>query len=760
MPTSSLRVCLALVTLCLTPVLTRAQTPGQQERPYAGHRLVQVVVQDESRLRAVLDEADRLWSHRVGVGPIQVVVDDESLAALKAMGLTPVTIVEDLQAVVDAERAEIERRRLLLDLDWFENYHPYSEIVAYHQQLSNDFPQLASVRVIGQSHQNRDIIATEITGPGDSSARPVIFFNGMQHAREWISPAVVTYIADRLCNLYGQDQRVTDLLDRVVVKIVPIVNPDGYNYSWTNDRFWRKNRRNNGDGTFGVDLNRNWDINFGGDGSSGDTSSDIYRGPFAFSEPETAAVRDYVLADPNIVAHVDFHSYSQLILYPWGYADIQPPEPDYTFFVTFSQRLSDVIRSVHGEFYIPMQGVDLYPASGTCSDWTYSADIKGWTIELRPASAFPGFDLPPDQILPTGEENFEAALEIMEQFKDSIRLSFPQGEVTTAFDLIPTTIQVQADEITDAVQSLDLMVQPEVAAGPVALPMTHLGDGLYEAQIPALSCGRSFAYFIEGVSTAGRPLRLPETGWIDASVVSETVVFDDDAETDLGWTVGAPEDTATTGIWNRMDPQGTAAQPEDDHSPAGTDCWVTDGVSGGSLGARDVDGGGTTLTSPRFDASAPGGWLSADAFISYARWYSNDQGADPNNDHMPIMLSNDDGASFVMLEDVTENAGTWVVKTFRIADTITPTDTMRLRIVARDDSPGSIVEACIDDVRVMIRGCRFHPADLNRDGTVDASDFFIFLDLFAAGSPGADLDLSGVLDADDFFAFLDLFSQA
>ncbi len=759
MSLSDLRVHLTLVAFCLTSPFAFAQGQDQARRPYAGQRLVQVVVENEAQLQAVLDEADGLWNHRVGVGPIQVMVDDESLAALGAMGLAPVTIVEDLQAVVDAERAEIERRRLQLDLTWFENYHPYSEIIAYHQQLANDFPQLASVSVIGQSHQSRDIIATEITGPGDASNRPVIFFNGMQHAREWISPAVVTYIADRLCNLYGQDQRVTDLLDRVVVKIVPIVNPDGYSYSWTNERFWRKNRRNNGNGTFGVDLNRNWDINFGGDGSSGDPSSDIYRGPFAFSEPETSAVRDYVLADPNIVAHVDFHSYSQLILYPWGYADIQVPEPDYTFFVTFSQFLSDVIRSVHGVFYIPMQAIDLYPASGTCSDWTYSVDIKGWTIELRP-NGNPGFDLPPGEILPTSEENFEAALAIMERFKDAIRLEFPQGEVTTAYDLTPTTIQVQAEEITDTVQSLDLMVQPEVSSSPVVLPMTHLGDGLYEAQIPALACGRSFAYHIEGVSSAGQPLRLPETGQIDASVVSETIVFDDDAETDLGWTVGAPDDTATTGIWNRMNPQGTAAQPEDDHSPAGTDCWVTDGVSGGSLGARDVDGGGTTLTSPQFDASTPSGWLSADAYISYARWYSNDQGADPNNDHMPIMLSNDDGASFVMLEDVTENAHDWVVKTFRIADTITPTDRMRLRIVARDDSPGSIVEACIDDVRVTIQGCRFHPADLNRDATVDASDFFIFLDLFASGSAGADLDLTGVLDANDFFAFLDLFSQA
>jgi len=405
-----------------------------------------------------------------------------------------------------------------------------------------------------------------------------------------------------------------------------------------------------------------------------------------------------------------------------------------------------------------MQAVDLYPASGIASDWTYSVDIKGWTIELRP-NGNPGFDLPPDQIIPTGEENFEAVLTMLDRFKDPVRISFPAGQINTALDLEPTTITVLAEEITDSIDTLELRVRADVSSDFVTFPMTPLGQGLYEATVPALSCGRSFDYYVQGTTTGGTALRLPENADIQASVISELAIVDDNAETDLGWTVGAAGDTATTGIWNRMNPQGTAAQPEDDHSNPGVNCWVTDGVSGGSLGARDVDGGATSLTSPSFDASIVGQWITADAFLSYARWYSNNQGSAPDTDHMPIQLSNNNGSTWTQIEDVTENAGAWVEKTFRIADLIAPSATMQLRIVARDDNPGSIVEAAIDDIRVTIRGCQFLPADLNRDGSVDAGDFFAFLDLFATADPGADLDLNASIDADDFFAFLDLFTQ-
>ncbi|MCB9845072.1 MAG: hypothetical protein H6811_03680 [Phycisphaeraceae bacterium] len=733
--------------------------PVEHAASLRGHKIVRVIAQTEAQVE-MLDDLGLLYGERMGIGENEFVLSPEALARVIQEGMEIEIVHDDVQALIDAERAEIERRRALRDITWFENYHTYAEIMSYLNQLAADHPALASVATIGQSLQARDIRAIEITGPGDSSNRPVVFFNGLQHAREWISPATVMFTIEQLLTGYGSDSRITALLDRVKFKIVPITNPDGYEYTWTDQRLWRKNRRNNGGGSFGVDLNRNWGKEWGGDGSSGNPGSDTYRGTSAFSEPETQVLRDYVLADPNIIAHVDFHSYSQLILWPWGYADVPPPEPDRTFFDDFSVELSNIIESVHGTYYTPEQSIDLYAAAGNASDWTYSVGVYGWTIELRPNNDFVGFELPPDEIIPTGEEIFQAVLAIGEQFGFPLRISLPQGELVSVDAGVPTTLDVNIQEITDTVASAELKVRYDVIASETSYSLASVGGSSYEATIPGLGCGRSFGYHIEVTGTSGEAYRYPATGELTADARSLTVVSLDDVETDAGWTVGAAGDDATTGIWGRMDPQGTQAQPENDHTPApGTMCWITDGRAGTGVGTYDVDNGTTTLTGPILDTTEPAGWKSAGAWIEYARWYSNDQGSAPNADSMPVSISSDGGSNWTTLEDVSENANDWVVKSFRVSDFVTPGSQTRLRFQARDLGSGSIVEAGVDDVRVLIRGCQYAPADFTRDGSVDGDDFFAFLDLFASGDPLGDLNGDGVHDATDFFAFLDLFIQ-
>ena len=143
-----------------------------------------------------------------------------------------------------------------------------------------------------------------------------------------------------------------------------MLNPDGHQYSVTTNRLWRKNRRNNGDGTFGVDLNRNYGHNWGGPGSSGDTFSDIYRGPSAFSEPETQAARNF-MQQVNPSAVISYHNFSQLVLYPWG--NTNSPPPDETLLNQLAVEMANKIRAVHGENYTPQQASDLYLASGAVS---------------------------------------------------------------------------------------------------------------------------------------------------------------------------------------------------------------------------------------------------------------------------------------------------------------------------------------------------------------------------------------------------------
>src|SRR5262249_23626114 len=146
--------------------------------------------------------------------------------------------------------------------------------------------------------------------------------------------------------------------------------------------------------------------------------------------------------------------------------------------------------------------------------------------------------------------------------------------------------------------------------------------------------------------------------YFSTSVINTTTIFADDAEADLGWTLGVPGDTATAGIWQRTAPGGTSAQPSADHSTSGTLCFVTDGA-GRSPGAHDVDGGFTTLLSPQIDLAA-----ATDGHISYWRWYNNSVGNNPNQDVFTIDVSNDNGATWTNVETIgpggTGTSGGWI----------------------------------------------------------------------------------------------------
>jgi hypothetical protein len=175
-----------------------------------------------------------------------------------------------------------------------------------------------------------------------------------------------------------------------------------------------------------------------------------------------------------------------------------------------------------------------------------------------------------------------------------------------------------------------------------------------------------------------------------------------DLEAAQGWTVGAPDDTATTGIWRQVDPVGTAAQPEDDHTPGtGVMCFVTgQGQPGGGLGDNDIDGGKTTLFSPVLDLAS-----YEDPHVGYWRWYSNNTGASPEEDVFTVDISSDGGTDWINVEVVgpsgAEVSGGWFFHYFRVADRVPPTSEIMLRFVAADLGSGSLVEAAVDDMVVI-----------------------------------------------------------
>ena len=290
-------------------------------------------------------------------------------------------------------------------------YHSYAEIESGLRALESS--GIAKVESIGVSVEGRQIWAIKISDDPsvDDENEPDILFVGLHHAREWISAEVPYYLAVNLVQIYESDESVKTLIDNSEIWIVPVLNPDGLEYSQHVDRMWRKNRRDNGDGTSGVDLNRNYGYMWGLDsGSSGETSAPTYRGPHAFSEPETIAIRD-LISDPDrdFQAALSYHSYGQLILYPWGYTD--ESASDSSVMSALAAEMSDLTLSVHGETYTPQQSSQLYLTSGDLTDWVYgTTGVPAFTVELRPESSNPGFKLPESEISDTCEENWPAAL--------------------------------------------------------------------------------------------------------------------------------------------------------------------------------------------------------------------------------------------------------------------------------------------------------------------------------------------------------------
>jgi murein tripeptide amidase MpaA len=736
---------------------------------YDGHQVVRVKVSTPAQLMRLSGVAESFWSHRIGLGEQDVQIRREAADVLRAVGLEPRVLIEDVQTLIDAERAQIEASREVRG-SWFATYRTLPEINAYMSTLATSAgPAVATWEVCATSIEGREIRALRLSAPdlpgNPRSSRPQVVFNGGQHAREWVSPMTLVFIADRLVAGYqSEDARIRALLEQAEIVLIPVVNPDGYLYSWSTQRLWRKNRRNNGNGTFGVDLNRNWGVGWGGnDGSSGNTSSDTYRGTAPFSEPETAGLRDYMTALGRVEGHIDFHSYSQLILSPWGYTTQLPP--DALLFDSINAELEAVVEGVNGFNYTAgPTATTIYIASGGSSDWSYGQlGALGYAIELRDEGQF-GFVLPADQIIPTAEENTALALRFAEIASTGLRIT-PVGSLPVTVPAGQTTtidfIFSDGAGVLD-VLSPELLVRVLPGGSPSVVPMTLVSGRTYRATLPAASCGRTIEYSVRGRTTSGRVTTFPSLGVLNATSSSPAVVqFDDPCETVGGWVVGAAGDNATTGIWGNMDPQATAAQPENDRTPSGTRCWVTDGRAGTGVGTYDVDGGTTTLTSPAMDARTPTGFVG-DAYVSYWVWYSNDQGANPNSNSMPVLISGDNGATWRTLETISASTNAWAYREFRVADFVTPGSQVRLRFQARDLT-GAVVEAAVDDVRVEVRGCASNPADFDGDGFVDFFDFDAYVQCFEGGAcpagKSADFDGDGFVDFFDFDAFVAAFEN-
>lgn len=709
---------------------------------FDAHKVVRVELPDRASYERMREISDDMWSHRGGPGAKEFRVSPAQLETLRASGIEFEILVDNVQALIDAERASLLAPRGV-GADFFADYRRYDEISDFVDGLVLANPALCSRESVGFSLENREIFALRIAGPNGPAQRPAIVLNSLQHAREWVSGSTSLYIANELVEGYGVDARITEALDSVAVYIIPVVNPDGYVHTWDVNRLWRKNRRNNGGGTFGVDLNRNWSVGWGlNSGSSASGSNDTYRGPSPFSEPESQALSSYIASIPNARAHVDLHSYSELILSPWSYT--VDASPDAASFDNLNAALRDAIAGVHGRFYLAGPGGStLYLASGTAPDWTYGEHgIFSWTIELRPATAQQGgFILPPDQIVPTGEETLSAALVLAE---------FAARDVTFYDEVAPdaldaaggsaVAVRAYASPGVTIDQNASSLRWRSGSAGPFQSLALEFGTAnLLRAVLPAASCTQPIEFYYEVALDTGSGVVIatyPALGAdepLSRGVFEIGYSFDDTFASDLGWTVGAPGDTATTGLWVRGVPNPTNYQPGSGNPDgSGAECFYTGfSAPGAGDGVADIDGGTTTLTSPVIDALAAGD----DPYLVYARWFGT-TGAP--NDYLRVFLSNDAGATWTLVENVNFDARRWERREVRVADLLAPTSQMRVRLVAADGGSASLAEAAVDDVQFLARSCDSIPGDLNGDGVVNFADLNTVLSNFgASGAPGS-----------------------
>ncbi len=298
-------------------------------------------------------------------------------------------------------------------------YHNYKETSETLRRLAAENPEEVSLFSIGRTIEGREIWCLRLN-PAEKgeapSARPAAFFMGNHHGREHLSNEVALGLAEYLLANKSSPE-VSKYLDTLDIYIAPMTNPDGAEYDIAAGKYrWhRKNTRVNPDKSLGVDLNRNYDSLWCQAGASHYPGADTYCGPYAFSEPETLAIKKFVEDRANLKTLMSYHSYSSLILYPWAGKDT-PVEAgrDRKVFETMAKAMGALTG------YRPQQASDLYVATGDTMDWAYSSKgIFSFTTELEGTTFYPGAAM----IGKAVPGNIKAALYMLNVTADPYRLA-------------------------------------------------------------------------------------------------------------------------------------------------------------------------------------------------------------------------------------------------------------------------------------------------------------------------------------------------
>ena len=475
--------------------------------------------------------------------------------------------------VIGAAQQSIAVTKVYRDYD-----DPIRGIRAFVDSLAKNNSRV-SVDTLGKSFEGRPMLAVKIGPKGDSPSRPNVLFMATYHAREWAATEMAMRLMLYLANPPAGNARLDSLLQTRDIWIVPVANPDGYEYTFTADRLWRKTRSPQGTG-IGVDLNRNHRANWGFDdnGSSPDPQSDIFRGPTAASEVETRNIEAFHVLHPPVVA-ISYHTYSGLLLYPPGavYGQLSADLPVYQTLAGTNNRsaVTDHLLGSTRSFYSPGNAWSLYTTNGEYNDWAGTRfGTIGFTPELTSgyqSGSYYGFEFPDDepQLQQLFQDNLPFALDVIESARDP-------------YNYVSTTTGGHSEHIVIESVSPSVIVTVPAAAAPtttISVPaqrsfrIDSAAGGRYTRRLSTGQASRptTLAISAGGVTTTYTVLAINggesnETGWTATQFHADTnfveagrVSWRSDGGGDLrSPIIKIPTDVDTVSLmfWTRYDGSG------------------------------------------------------------------------------------------------------------------------------------------------------------------------------------------------------------
>jgi len=452
--------------------------------------LVRIYVKSAEEMRRLpraLDVAGRRYGEW-----IDVVAAPEKLDQIQSSGLPTRIIHHDVETYSNSVKG---------------SYRTFPQMVSDLQSIAATYPSIARLDTLGNSYEGRPLLVLKISDNVNTDEdEPELLFMGLHHAREWPSLEVACFIADTLTAGYGVNAHITDVIDSREIWVLPCVNPDGYVYGHDLGNDWRKNRHYFAQyGTYGVDLNRNYNGSCNGDPEGGwgvTTTSgtthwpdeDVYCGPAPFSEVETQMVRDLILSRDFII-EASYHTYSEIVIYSWGYSGTVQT-PDHTLLDAVASEMASRITKMSGSgTYDAAQATALgYSASGGSDDWSYGCDhyvrgsnVLSYTVET--CSQFHPAESYLDQIV---RENFDGAIYLCDVADSVAGLMTPRviPPVIDPMNTVPGSYTVSWSPQNPAAGA-DLFQLDELTGLSVATDDAEGGGGLWDLAGFSLSTARS-----------------------------------------------------------------------------------------------------------------------------------------------------------------------------------------------------------------------------------------------------------------------------